>query len=526
MNKNVKSIFLVLALFTLLVAVTAVSATDDVDDTSVITDTSSDVTSDIVSEQTTTVSDNNAVNTENYQENNLEETTICTGRTYNNPISITPANYATEMSNIYNYDAVEFSGTFSSTLTGGSISITSPIVFTSTSTATFEDTQFVINSDDVTIKNLIIENDDGTSGAAISSTGYDNIEVINNSISVTKTTAGETVGIKFNSTHNQTICGNNITMNVYPQYRWEELGPWVWVFHLYNSAIVVDDSYDVDITYNKIIASNSTITEVNGTNEGMNIRNSHDIDVSYNNVTVNNGDYGYGITFENVLYSTINYNKIDVTTHNYACPIQLTESKNITVSRNNVTASARNNTTPAGFETVAYGIYMSTNWGEYNNYNNIISYNRINVDASVAYGIEGYIVTNNVISHNVITATGNCSMGIGLYNSSGMNITNNMIIVTGETRTLDSNFYEMIPPETVGIKTLAKEDTNENNIESNIIIVSDSNIPNDELYAVILYDDYNNVKYNVLYAGTNTANDAVYDDLDGTGSNNNIENNQ
>ena len=100
-----------------------------------------------------------------------------------------------------------------------------------------------------------------------------------------------------------------------------------------------------------------------------------------------------------------------------------------------------------------------------------------------------------------------------------------MIIVTGETRTLDYRFYEMIPPETVGIKTLAKEDTNDNNIESNIIIVSDSNIPNDELYAVILEDGYNNVKYNVLYAGTTTGNDAVYDDLEGTGLNH-VENNQ
>lgn len=513
--KNINKIFILSIIFFL--AVGTVSATELDDATDDVSDMTS-VDAPQVIETTNTVSD--VANTELNELNTEEETQICTGRTYSNPITITPNNYQTDMSNIYNYDAVEFSGTFTSTLTGGSISITSPIVFTSISGATFEDTQFVINSDDVTIKNLIIENDDGTSGSAISATGYDNIEVINNSITVTKTTAGETVGIKFNSTNNQTICGNNITMNIYPQYRWEEIPstPYnIWLFHLYNSAIVVDDSYDVYVRYNKIISTNSTITEVNGTNEGINIRNSHDIEVTYNDVTITNGDYGYGITFENVLYSTVTYNNVDVTTHNYACLLQLTESKNITVSYNNLTASARNTTTPAGFETVVYGIYMSTNYGLYNNYNNIISFNKIIVDASVAYGIEGYIVTNNVITNNVISVTGNVSMGIGLFNSSGINITNNIITVTGETRTLNSDFYEMIPPETTGIKTLAKEDTLKNNINNNVIVVSDINV--DELFAVILEDDNNNVTYNVLSAGSNAGDYAVFDIFETMGAN-------
>lgn len=504
MNKNVKSIFLVLALFTLLVAVTAVSATDDVDDTNVITDTSSDVASDVVSEQTTSVSDNNIANTENYEENNIEETTICTGRTYNNPISITPTNYATEMSNIYNYDAVEFSGTFSSTITGGSISITSPIVFTSTSTATFEDTQFVINSDDVTIKNLIIENDDGTSGAAISSTGYDNIEVINNSISVTKTTAGETVGIKFNSTHNQTICGNNITMDVYPQYRWEVIPstPYdIWIFHLYNSAIVVDDSYEVYIKNNKVITSDAVPTEYYGTNEGMNIRNSHDIDVSYNNVTVTGGDFTYGISFEQVTTSNATNNKIEVNSENYADGIQMIEVKHSQVAYNKIDVSSRNTTeNPASGEAFGYGIYMSTNWGSSQTYNNTIEYNNITIDSTVGYAIEGYIIDENRIRFNKIIATGNVTMGIGLYNSSNNNITNNNITVTAKTRTLSSSIYEQIPPQTTGIKIVGNETSTGNLIDSNKISVTDTDYYFTSPYAITLEDTGNTVTNNDLYS--------------------------
>ena len=451
-----------------------------------------------------------------------EETQTYTGRTYNNPITITPSNYGTQMSNIYSHDAVEFSGTFTSSMTGGSISITNPIVFTTTSSATFEDTQFIINSDDVTIKGLTIVNDDETDGAAITAIGHDNIEVIGNYISVTKTTYGETVGIKFNSTNNQTICGNTIVMSVFPQYRWEEIEstPYnIWVFHLNNSAIVVDNSNDVRIKNNNIQSSNSTITEVNGTNEGMNIRNSNYVNVTYNDVTINNGDFAYGITFENVLNSNMTYNEVEVTAHNYACGAQLIESKNNIVSYNNFTATSRNDTTPHNYETVAYGIYMSTNWGAYNNYNNLISNNKIIVDASVVYGIEGYIVTNITITGNTIIATGNCSMGVGLYNSSDIDITNNIITVTGATRTLNSNFYEMITPETTGIKTMAKEDTQANYIENNSIFVSDSNVPSDELYAVSLYDDNNYVRHNTLTAGSNTGDGAVYDDLGSVGSN-------
>lgn len=493
--KNINKIFILTIIFFL--AVGAVSATELDDATDDVSDMTS-VDAPQVIETTNTVSD--VDNTELNELNTEEETQICTGRTYSNPITITPNNYQTDMSNIYNYDAVEFSGTFTSTLTGGSISITSPIVFTSISGATFEDTQFVINSDDVTIKNLIIENDDGTSGSAISATGYDNIEVINNSITVTKTTAGETVGIKFNSTNNQTICGNNITMNIYPQYRWEEIPstPYnIWLFHLYNSAIVVDDSYDVNIQYNIIISSNVTETEVNGTNEGINIRNSFDIDVNYNDITVNGGDFAYALTFEEVTTSNALNNVIEVNSENYGAGIQMIEVTDSEVSYNDIDVTSINTTEdPSSGEAFGYGIYMSTNWGPSQTTGNTVTYNNITVQSTIGYGIEGYIIDENVINYNNINMIGNVVMGIGLYNSSYNELYYNNISIVGNYRTL-SSFYEQIPPQTTGIKIVGNDSSSVNFIENCIITVLDLTNTN-PVYSIILEADLNGVYDNYL----------------------------
>lgn len=499
--KNINKIFILSIIFFL--AVGAVSATELDDATDDVSDMTS-VDAPQVIETTNTVSD--VDNTELNELNTEEETQICTGRTYSNPITITPNNYQTDMSNIYNYDAVEFSGTFTSTLTGGSISITSPIVFTSISGATFEDTQFVINSDDVTIKNLIIENDDGTDGAAISATGYDNIEVINNSITVTKTTYGETVGVKFNSTNNQTICGNNITMNIYPQYRWEiiyhpEEGEtpeyYEYIYHLNNSAIVVDNSNEVNIQYNKIISSNATTTEYFGTNEGINIRNSYDIDVNYNDVTINGGDFAYAITFEEVTTSNALNNTLEVNSENYGTGIQMIEVTNSQVSYNDIDVTSINTTEdPSSGEAFGYGIYMSTNWGPSQTTGNTVTYNNIQVQSTIGYGIEGYIIDENVINYNNINMIGNVVMGIGLYNSSYNALYYNNISVAGNYRTL-GNFYEQIPPETTGIKIVGNDSSSYNFIENCIITVLDLTNPN-LVYSIILEADLNGVYDNYL----------------------------
>ena len=454
-----------------------------------------------------------------------EETQTYTGRTYNNPITITPSNYGTQMSNIYSHDAVEFSGTFDSSLTNGVITITSPIVFTTTSSATFEDTQFVINSDDVTINGLTIVNDDGTNGAAISATGYNNIEVINNDITITKTTSGETIGIKFNNTNNQTIHGNDITMNIYPQYRWEviESTPYdIWIFHLYNSAIVVDNSYDVDVKYNTILSTNATTTEYFGTNEGINIRNSYNVDVNNNEVTINGGDFSYALTFEEVTTSNALNNVLEVNSENYGTGIQMIEVTDSEVSNNNIDVTSINTTeNPSSGEAFGYGIYMSTNWDPSQTTGNTVTYNTINIESTIGYGIEGYIIDDNNINYNTINMLGNVVMGIGLYNSSDNHVDYNTITIFGTTSTLSSSIYEQIPPQTTGIKIVGNETSTYNYFTYNTITVIDSGTSGN-VYAIILEDYVNDVSnnhltsinnlYNVLI-GDNAVNDMSGDNL-------------
>lgn len=508
----------------LFVGITAVSAADILEDDS-----------SAVAVETPQVEQTNNMEyvQESVQEtdNNEDETQTYTGRTYTNPITITPSNYGTQMSNIYSYDAVEFSGTFDSSLTNGVISITSPIVFTTTNSATFEDTQFVINSDNVTINGLTIVNDDGTDGAAISATGYNNIEVINNHITITKTTYGETVGIKFNNTNNQTIHGNDITMNIYPQYRWEiihheaegEIPAYnEYIYHLNNSAIVVDNSYDVDVNYNTILSTNATTTEYFGTNEGINIRNSNNINVNNNEVTINGGDFSYALTFEEVTTSNALNNVLEVNSENYGDGIQMVNVTYTTVSNNNIDVTSINTTeNPSSGEAFGYGIYMSTDWGNCKTHHNTVTYNTITIHSTIGYGIEGYIIDNNNINYNTINMVGNVVMGIGLYNSSDNHVDHNTITVFGTTRTLSSSIYEQIPPQTTGIKIVGNETSTYNYFTYNTITVIDSGTSGN-VYAIILEDYVNDVSnnhltsinnlYNVLI-GNNAVNDMSGDNL-------------
>ena len=528
-NKNIKSIFFVLTLFTLLVAVSTVSATDDIDDTTVITDTPADVASDVVSEQNS-ASDNNLVNTENNIEN-LEETQTCTGRTYNNPISITPANYATDMNNIYNYDAVEFSGTFSSTLTGGSITITAPIVFTSTSTATFEDTQFIINSNDVTIKNLIIENDDGTSGAAISSTGYDNIEVINNSISVTKTTAGETFGIKISNSNNTTVCINSIAVTGLPQSMGWDNSTGVWLGAIQHSGIVYSNVNNSRISLNNVTVKSSTdyppfdYTTV----EGITVKGgSENTTVKYNTVNTTGSEFNYGISLSQFVNSiTVNNNTITINATNHLCGIQATATTNSLFKGNKIYGNCTlRNVTTASYEAFSYGIVLSTDTYQASSsetYSNDIEDNEITLNSTVSYGIELNNVEDTKVINNTVNVTGNVVMALGIYNSSDINITENTFYSTGDTITLNQYIYEAIYPTTTGIKI---NETSDNIlIYDNTIDVTENN-NSVTSYAVILEDCNNSdVTNNNIQVNGQSPSQPPYDEfvLD-NGINNNIFN--
>ncbi|MBR3213502.1 MAG: right-handed parallel beta-helix repeat-containing protein [Methanosphaera sp.] len=478
----------------LLFALGAVSASD-VDDSS-----------DITPQEDSTVSDDApssdiSTNEVNSNEKIVDEPTRSTSITVDNN------NYNNLNTYMTQYDTIIFDDTFS----GKTVDITNDVELTATSTASFTNSYFNVLSNNVKINGLKITNNAGT-GSAILVENYNNTQIVNNDITVTST-SGEAIAIKLNSTHNNTIDLNEVTLTGKAQYRWEIIHHDAqgdipayddYIFHLYSAGIVVDDSYDVNVTNNKITAT-ATTTDVYGTNEGMNIRNSYSIIANKNNVTTTNGDMGYGITFENVSESTLKFNKIIVSTANYADGIQLVTGRSNVISYNNITSNAHSDSTPSSYETFAYGIYASTNWGASQTQDNTFSYNNITVNATISYGIEGYIIDSNTISYNNITAIGNNTMGIGLYDSNSNTIKNNKIIVTGETKDLNPYAYEQITPETTGIKIMGGSSSTGNLIKTNTITVSDPNTIEPFLFTIIIETSGNTVNSdNTLSAGLRT----------------------
>lgn len=471
----------------LIFALGAVSASD-VEDSSDITPQEDSSISD------TAPSSDVSSNEINTNEKIVDEPTRSTSITVDNN------NYNNLNTYMTQYDTIIFDDTFS----GKTVDITNDVELTATSTASFTNSYFNVLSNNVKINGLKITNNAGT-GSAILVENYNNTQIVNNNITVTST-SGEAIAIKLNSTHNNTIDLNEVTLSGKAQYRWEIIHHDAegdipaydeYIFHLYNAGIVVDDSYDVNVT-NNVVTATTTTTDFFGTNEGINIRNSHDINATSNNVTVTGGDFSYGISFEQVTKSNATNNKIEANSENYADGIQMVEVKHSRVTYNKIDVYSHNTTeNPSSGEAFGYGIYMSTNWGPSQTYNNTVEYNNITVQSTIGYGIEGYIIYDNKIHYNNINMIGNVVMAIGLYNSSLNELYYNNISVVGNYRTLSSSIYEQIPPQTTGIKIIGDDSSTMNGIYDNIITVMDLTI-SETIYSIILEADENTVDNNHL----------------------------
>lgn len=521
-----KSLKIILLSLVLLISLSFVSATD-------VNNTQQEVISDTPAEVQQTITD---IGTDETEQTNEETQTCCcscnyTPRTYNNHTTINSSNYADKIGEIYNYEAVEFEGTIDSTITGGSLTITNPIVITSTSGATFEDMQFIINSNDVTISNLNIVNDDETSGAVITSTGYNNTEIINNTITVTKTTAGETFGIKVTNSNNTTVCKNTVSVSALPQSMGWEYSGGEWVGAVQVSGILYSNVNNSKIKCNNVTVNASTSYTPFGwsTADGITVKGgSQNVIIGCNNVNVTGSEYNYGISLSEFVNNiTIKNNTITMATTNQLCGIQLSTTTNSTVKGNkiygNCTAVAG---TTASCEAFAYGIVVST--GTYGSsdseaYNNMIEDNEITLNSTVAYGIELNNADYNNVTNNTVNVTGKVVMDLGIYNSSYVNIIDNTFYSTGNTTSLNTGIYEAIYPVTTGIKI--NQTSNNILIEDNTIIVID-NANGITSYAVILEDcNDSTVEYNNITVNQQNPSPEDYDDLVlNNGENNTIYN--
>ena len=209
MNKNIKRMFFVLTLVTLLATVGAVCAADNLDDTNIITDTPADVTSNVVSEQSSS-SDNKIVNTENNYKKETSNRGATSSITTTNTISVTNANQLTTLNDDTTYD-------IQTDLNIGTITATNKnnVIITSTTGAKLTNTAITLSGTNIQISNL--EFDNTNTNNPISIIGANNVIINGNTINYRKETPGDTFGIYVAMSNYITVTDNQVTVTATPQ---------------------------------------------------------------------------------------------------------------------------------------------------------------------------------------------------------------------------------------------------------------------------------------------------------------------
>lgn len=488
MNTYIKRIFFVLTLVTLLATVSAVCASDSIDDTDILTDTSTDVTSYVVSEQSGS-SDNNIVNTENNYEKETPIRGATSGIITTNNISVTDANQLTTLNDDTTYD-------IQTDLNIGTITASNKnnVIITSTTGAKLTNTAITLSGTNLQISNL--EFDNTNTNNPISIISANNVIINDNTINYRKETAGDTFGIYVAMSNYVTVTGNQVTVTATPQgMNWVTI-PDTELYPNYGftrvSGILFNNTNNSDITYNTVnVNSTDDIVDysIASTFDGIAVLNISESDiVNNNNVNVNGSEYMYGISLSYYLTSmNVNNNIITVNGTNHVAGIQATSTTNSKIKSNTITGNC---TATSGltmsYEAFAYGIILSTELYQSpvcETYNNEIDNNIINLNSTIAYGIQLNNADYNDITNNNVHTYGNVTMGIGMYNSSYNDLTDNILIISGDTRNLHPYIYDAIYPITIGIKV--NETSTNNNIVGNHINVVDAG--NTIVYSVMFY---------------------------------------
>jgi PKD repeat protein len=230
------------------------------------------------------------------------------------------------------------------------------------------------------------------------------------------------------------------------------------------SLILDDSSSNNTITNNSITTSYNKITSTvkQDTILGVHIHNAcNNNTIKFNTINTTGYSYVYGLDVTGASglkanNNIISGNNINTNGNYYANSIKIgSDSKNTTVSKNKITASAK---------TVAYGVYLE-NFGELENV--LVTENNISTKANVNYVMELYGASNQIITNNVLSGIGNYTIGIGTYSSNNNTIKNNTITTIGNNSASTINTGDAIPGGNEGIKLYSN--SNNNNITHNII---------------------------------------------------------
>lgn len=386
--------------------------------------------------------------------------------------------------------------------------------------------KFNLNGQNITIDGLNIVNDETQPIAINVLVNSQDINILNTNITIVNTEETETMGIIFNNTQNALVENCKVDISAVSQ----DLYNPDWTMSFKTSAILVDGGNNITINDNTVNIANSTNNgSSSGTGEAITVRNNaNNVQVTNNIVTGENFPYTYGINTYGVSNLVlIENNTINLNSGNYICGIQLTSTSNSILRRNTITGTCfAESGQCSGFEACAYGIVLSSSYKPTasESTNNLIEFNNIDISANVTYGIELNIADSTRVFNNTVDVDGEVVMALGIYNSSNCQIKENNFTVTGNTRTLNSSFYEAIPPVTTGIKIVSDGNKTSvyNIISGNRINVQDTN--NTNIYSIILENNVNNntITENHLRAGDKTrVSRMIYNN----GLDNTIENN-
>jgi len=365
---------------------------------------------------------------------------------------------------------------------------------------------FRLNGNNITIDGLNIVNDETQPIVINALPNSNHISIINTNITVVNTEETKTMAIILNNTQNSLVehCNVNFSAVSQPLYVYNETTE-DYDYFFNTSAILTDGGNNITINANTVHICNSTTNgSFSGTGEAITVRfDANNVNVINNNVTGEGFPYTYAINIYGVSNLVlIENNTINLTSGNYVCGIQLTSTSNSIVRRNTIngTSSAISGQC-ASSEAFAYGVVISSSYKPTasESTNNIIELNKINLTSNVTFGIELNIADSSKVYNNTVDVDGEVVMALGIYNSSYCEINDNNFTVTGSTRDLNPWAYDVIGPETTGIKIVddGNNNTEYNIIVGNIIRVNDTN--NTNIYDIILENtNHTTIKENYL----------------------------
>ena len=393
------------------------------------------------------------------------KTTVIRSTTLSN-IIITPENY-----NEYIYESmligvgkdskVAFNGTFTDK---DEILIDTNDIIIDGTNATFTNTIFILDNENITLQNMDITNTQTTYPIQ----NFKDNNIINHNTITLTNTQDKTAAI-YNKANNTQITNNTLYVD----------GPAATIDFTVGGA-VADTQAILLIGGNNNTIQNNTITVTTtqensyyGTIEAItNSNGATNTLITQNTINISNANFNYAIDcLSNDENITITENTILVTGERYCDGIQVGNGvQNIIITNNNITCVCINSTPLLEEGAITYGV-IATSMGSAESSNITINENNINLTGQVNYAIELYKVNNTEIHNNNITVTGPLSLGIGYSYAPNGNATRNTIIIQGDSTSPINPITEEIKPENTGIRV--QNGTQNINIENNTITTSD-----------------------------------------------------